>query len=82
MEESVIQSGVKNHHLCRGLLPPIEELFMTLVRVRLGLVEQDVACRFSVSQSSTVTKGIGESKNAAKVQDKLSDNSSNYRPGK
>ena len=31
-------------------LPPLEELFMTLVRLRLGLMEQDLAYRFGISQ--------------------------------
>ena len=31
-------------------LPPIEEMFLTLVRLRLGLMEQDLAYRFSISQ--------------------------------
>ena len=33
-------------------LPPMEELFLTLVRLRLGLLEQDIAYRFGVSQST------------------------------
>ena len=33
-------------------IPPIEELFMTLIRLRLGLMEQDIAYRFSLSQST------------------------------
>ena len=33
-------------------LPPIEEFFLTLVRLRLGLLEQDIAYRFCVSQST------------------------------
>ena len=33
-------------------LPPIEEFFLTLVRLRLGLLEQDIAYRFGVSQST------------------------------
>lgn len=32
------------------LLPPTEELFLTLIRLRLGLFEQDLAYRFNVSQ--------------------------------
>ena len=33
-------------------LPPIEEFFLVLVRLRLGLMEQDLACRFGISQST------------------------------
>lgn len=33
-------------------LPPMEEFFLTLVRLRLGLMEQDLAYRFNVSQST------------------------------
>ena len=33
-------------------LPPLEEFFLTLVRLRLGLLEQDLAYRFGVSQST------------------------------
>ena len=33
-------------------LPPMEEFFLTLVRLRLGLLEQDIAYRFGVSQST------------------------------
>ena len=33
-------------------LSPIEELFMTLIRLRVGLMEQDLAYRFGVSQST------------------------------
>ena len=33
-------------------LPPLEEFLMTLVRLRLGLFEQDLAHRFGVSQST------------------------------
>ena len=32
-------------------LPPMEEFFLTLVRLRLGLLEQDIAYRFGISQS-------------------------------
>ena len=38
---------------CRPrVLPPMEEFFMTMVRLRLGLLEQDIAFRFQVSQST------------------------------
>ena len=33
-------------------LPPMEECFLTLVRLRVGLTEQDIAYRFEVSQST------------------------------
>ena len=33
-------------------LPPIEELFVTLIRLRLGLMEKDLAFRFEISQST------------------------------
>ena len=33
-------------------LPPLEEFFLVLVRLRLGLMEQDLAYRFGVSQST------------------------------
>ena len=33
-------------------LPPMEELFLTLVRLQLGLLEQDIAYRFGISQST------------------------------
>ena len=33
-------------------LPPLEEFFLTLVRLRLGLMEQDLAFRFGISQST------------------------------
>ena len=37
---------------CPRSLPPMEEFFLTLVRLRLGLLEQDIAYRFGVSQST------------------------------
>ena len=33
-------------------LPLLEQFFMTLARLRLGLLEQDLACRFDISISS------------------------------
>ena len=33
-------------------LPPLEEFFVTLVRLRLGLMEQDLAFWFGISQST------------------------------
>ena len=44
------QSGIENKRLRPRSLAPIEEFFMTLVRLRLGLIEQDIAYRFGVSQ--------------------------------
>ena len=38
-------------------LPPTEELFLTLIRLRVGLMEQDLAYRLNVSQS-TVSRTI------------------------
>ena len=36
---------------CRPrILPPLEEFFLTIVRLRLGLMEQDLAYRFDISQ--------------------------------
>ena len=34
------------------ILPPLEEFFLTLVFLRLGLMEQDIADRFGISQST------------------------------
>ena len=42
-------------HSNKGLplsLPPMEEFFLTLVRLRLGLLEQDIAYCFGISQST------------------------------
>lgn len=49
--ESENQRG--NSKRCRPrTLPPLEEFFLTLVRLRLGLMEQDLAYRFGISQST------------------------------
>ena len=40
---------------CKGrkrILPPLEEFFLVLVRLRLGLFEQDLAYRFGISQAT------------------------------
>ena len=42
---------------CKRALLPLEEFFLVLVRLRLGLFEQDLAYRFGVSQS-TVSRVI------------------------
>ena len=42
--------GIDNKRLCKRSLPSLEEFFMTLVRLRLDLLEQDLAYRFNVSQ--------------------------------
>ena len=51
-QESDIQSGAENKHLCSRSLPLLEEFFMTLAHLRLGLVKQDLAYTFGVSQST------------------------------
>ena len=51
-EESDIFNSVEKKRLRQRSLPPIEEFFMTLVHLRLGLVEQDLADRFGISQST------------------------------
>ena len=37
---------------CNRSLPPTEELFLTLICLRVGLMEQDLLYRFNVSQST------------------------------
>ena len=50
------QSMSDSDTLCRSgwphSLPPMEEFFLVLVRLRLGLMEQDIAYRFNISQST------------------------------
>ena len=50
--ENPLQIGGRPH-----ALPPLEEFFLVLVRLRLGLFEQDLAYRFGISQS-TVSRVI------------------------
>jgi len=46
----IVEEQVKR---CRSrALPPLEEFFMTMLRLRAGLFEQDIANRFQVSQST------------------------------
>ena len=52
-EENHVRTGEETKRYRPRSLPPIEEMFLTLVRLRLiGLLEQDLADRFSVSQST------------------------------
>ena len=44
--------GSKSTKGRKRILPPLEEFFVLLVRLRLGLFEQDLAYRFGVSQST------------------------------
>ena len=46
------QSSMKYNTGRKRKLPPLEEFFLVLVRLRLGLLEQDLAYRFGVSQST------------------------------
>ena len=43
---------VKSSSGRKRILSPLEEIFLVLVRLRLGLFEQDLAYRFGVSQST------------------------------
>ena len=51
-EEIHAQTGEESKRCRPRSLLPIEELFLTLVRLRHGLMEQDLAYRFNVSQST------------------------------
>ena len=45
------KNGQDSQKRCRPrILPPFEEFFLTMVRLRLGLMEQDLAYRFGISQ--------------------------------
>ncbi len=50
---SVNSNSVNNKEKCgpKRLLSPEEELFLCPVRLRLGLLERDIAHRFNISQS-------------------------------
>ncbi len=49
---SEIAGETKSPHGRNRLLPPMEEYFLVLVRIRLGLFEKDLAYRFNVSVST------------------------------
>ena len=51
-EESCAQTGEESKRCYPRSLPPIEEMFLTLVRLHLGLLEQHLAYRFNISQST------------------------------
>ena len=45
------ENGMSRGKRCRSrALPPLEKFFLTLVRLRLGLMEEDIADRFAGSQ--------------------------------
>lgn len=47
------KDGQEETKRCRPrILPPLEEFFLTMVRLRLGLMEQDLAYRFGISQAT------------------------------
>ena len=49
---STCETGVKSNKGRRRILCPLDEFFLVLVRLRLGLFEQDIAYRFDISQST------------------------------
>ena len=51
--DSVTTNDIKSKKFGRPRsLQPLEEFFLTMVRLRLGLLEQDIAYRFNISQST------------------------------
>lgn len=44
--------AVKTNKGRRKILPPLEEFFLILIRLCLGLFEQDLAYRFGISQAT------------------------------
>ena len=49
---SAVEAQTKSSKGRKRILPPLEEFFLMLVRLRLGLLEQDLAYRFHISQST------------------------------
>ena len=49
---SSCEAGVKSNKGRRRILRPLDEFFLLLIRLRLGLFEQDIAYRFDISQST------------------------------
>ena len=49
---STVETQCKSNKGRKRSLSPLEEFFLVLVRLRLGLFEQDIAYRFGISQST------------------------------
>ena len=49
---STCEAGIKSNKGRRRILRPLDEFFLVLVRLHLGLFEQDIAYRFDISQST------------------------------
>ena len=49
---STVEMQCKSNKGRKRSLSPLEEVFLILVRLRLGLFEQDIAYRFGISQST------------------------------
>ena len=47
-----VEAQTKSSKGRKRILPPLEEFFLVLVRLRLGLLEQELAYRFRISQST------------------------------